>query len=229
MSTWKNFMLQDSASPLMEQLSYFHDHALMILVVITVLVGQLLFSLFFNKFLHRYLLEGQLIEIIWTILPTITLVFIAIPSLRLIYILDEINNPMITIKTIGHQWYWSYEYSDFKTIEFDSYMIPINEMNSFNFRLLDVDNRVMIPFESNIRMLITSADVIHSWTIPSLGVKVDGTPGRLNQTSFFINRSGLFFGQCSEICGSNHSFMPIVIESISPNYFSKWIIKMIEL
>nr|APX40943.1 cytochrome c oxidase subunit 2 [Galeruca luctuosa] len=222
-------MLQDSASPLMEQLSYFHDHALMILMVITVLVGQLLISLFFNKFLHRYLLEGQLIEIIWTILPTITLVFIAIPSLRLIYILDEINNPMITIKTIGHQWYWSYEYSDFKTIEFDSYMIPINEMNSFNFRLLDVDNRVMIPFESNIRMLITSADVIHSWTIPSLGVKVDGTPGRLNQTSFSINRSGLFFGQCSEICGSNHSFMPIVIESISPNYFSKWIIKMIEL
>ncbi|YP_009663651.1 cytochrome c oxidase subunit II (mitochondrion) [Diorhabda carinulata] len=222
-------MLQDSASPLMEQLSYFHDHALMILVIITVLVGQLLLSLFFNKFLHRYLLEGQLIEIIWTILPTITLVFIAIPSLRLIYILDEINNPMITIKTIGHQWYWSYEYSDFKTIEFDSYMIPINEMNSFNFRLLDVDNRVMIPFESNIRMLVTSADVIHSWTIPSLGVKIDGTPGRLNQTSFSINRSGLFYGQCSEICGSNHSFMPIVIESISPKYFSKWIIKMIEL
>nr|YP_009663638.1 cytochrome c oxidase subunit II [Diorhabda carinata]QCW06683.1 cytochrome c oxidase subunit 2 [Diorhabda carinata] len=222
-------MLQDSASPLMEQLSYFHDHALMILVIITVLVGQLLLSLFFNKFLHRYLLEGQLIEIIWTILPTITLVFIAIPSLRLIYILDEINNPMITIKTIGHQWYWSYEYSDFKTIEFDSYMIPINDMNSFNFRLLDVDNRVMIPFESNIRMLVTSADVIHSWTIPSLGVKIDGTPGRLNQTSFSINRSGLFYGQCSEICGSNHSFMPIVIESISPKYFSKWIIKMIEL
>nr|YP_010397618.1 cytochrome c oxidase subunit II [Galerucella nipponensis]YP_010483414.1 cytochrome c oxidase subunit II [Galerucella birmanica]UQJ77621.1 cytochrome c oxidase subunit II [Galerucella nipponensis]UVV35474.1 cytochrome c oxidase subunit II [Galerucella birmanica] len=229
MSTWKNFMLQDSASPLMEQLSYFHDHALMILVIITVLVGQLLFSLFFNKFLHRYLLEGQLIEIIWTVLPTITLIFIAIPSLRLIYILDEINNPMITIKTIGHQWYWSYEYSDFKNIEFDSYMIPTNEMNLFNFRLLDVDNRIVVPFESNIRMLITSADVIHSWTIPSLGVKVDATPGRLNQVSFSLNRSGLFYGQCSEICGSNHSFMPIVIESISPNYFSKWIIKMIEL
>nr|QAY81992.1 cytochrome c oxidase subunit II [Apophylia sp. REN-2018] len=229
MSTWKNFMLQDSASPLMEQLSYFHDHALMILVIITVLVGQLLFSLFFNKFLHRYLLEGQLIEIIWTILPTITLIFIAIPSLRLIYILDEINNPMITLKTIGHQWYWSYEYSDFKNIEFDSYMIPTNEMNSFNFRLLDVDNRITVPFESNIRMLVTSADVIHSWTIPSLGVKIDATPGRLNQISFSLNRSGLFYGQCSEICGSNHSFMPIVIESVSPKYFSKWILKMIEL
>nr|APX39493.1 cytochrome c oxidase subunit 2 [Calomicrus circumfusus] len=222
-------MLQDSASPLMEQLSYFHDHAMMILVIITVLVSQLMITLFFNKFLHRYLLEGQLIEMIWTILPTITLIFIAIPSLRLIYILDEINNPMITIKTIGHQWYWSYEYSDFKLIEFDSYMIPTNEMNNFNFRLLDVDNRIIIPFESNIRMLVTAADVIHSWTIPSLGVKIDATPGRLNQISFTLNRSGLFYGQCSEICGANHSFMPIVIESISPKYFSKWITKMIEL
>nr|AST14967.1 cytochrome c oxidase subunit II [Galeruca sp. EMHAU-15083109] len=229
MSTWKNFMLQDSSSPLMEQLSYFHDHALMILVIITVLVGQMMISLFFNKFLHRYLLEGQLIEIIWTILPTITLIFIAIPSLRLIYILDEINNPLLTIKTIGHQWYWSYEYSDFKNIEFDSYMLPTSDLNNFNFRLLDVDNRVVIPFESNIRMLITAADVIHSWTIPSLGVKLDATPGRLNQVSFTTNRAGLFFGQCSEICGANHSFMPIVLESISPNYFNKWIHKMIEL
>nr|APX39929.1 cytochrome c oxidase subunit 2 [Longitarsus candidulus] len=222
-------MLQDSSSPLMEQLSYFHDHTLMILVIITVLVSQLMITLFFNKFSHRFLLEGQMIEIIWTILPTITLIFIAIPSLRLIYILDEINNPTITIKTIGHQWYWSYEYSDFKNIEFDSYMIPMNEMNKFNFRLLEVDNRITIPFESNIRMLVTAADVIHSWTIPSLGVKIDATPGRLNQINFTINRSGLFYGQCSEICGANHSFMPIVLESISPNFFTKWIMKMTKL
>nr|APX39916.1 cytochrome c oxidase subunit 2 [Hydrothassa fairmairei] len=222
-------MLQDSASPLMEQLSYFHDHTLMVLVIIMVLVSQLMISLFMNKFSHRFLLEGQMIEIIWTILPTLTLIFIAIPSLRLIYILDEINNPMITIKTIGHQWYWSYEYSDFKNIEFDSYMIPTNDLNLFNFRLLDVDNRVVIPFESQIRMLITAADVIHSWTIPSLGVKIDATPGRLNQISFSSNRTGLFFGQCSEICGANHSFMPIVIESISPKYFINWISKMTEI
>nr|ARH54210.1 cytochrome c oxidase subunit 2 [Crepidodera pluta] len=221
--------MQDSASPLMEQLNYFHDHTLMILVIITVLVSQLMLSLFFNKFTHRYLLEGQMIEIIWTILPTITLIFIAIPSLRLIYILDEVNNPSITIKTIGHQWYWSYEYSDFKNIEFDSYMLPTNELNVFNFRLLDVDNRIILPFESNIRMLVTAADVIHSWTIPSLGVKIDATPGRLNQISFIINRPGLFFGQCSEICGANHSFMPIVLESISPTYFTKWILKMMQL
>nr|QVM79220.1 cytochrome c oxidase subunit II [Dorcasomus pinheyi] len=228
MATWKTLLLQDSASPLMEQLSFFHDHTMLILVIITVLVSQLLISLFYNKFSHRYLLEGQMIEIIWTILPAVTLIFIALPSLRLIYIMDEVNNPMITIKTIGHQWYWSYEYSDFKNIEFDSYMITANEMKPFNFRLLDVDNRVIIPFEFQIRMLVTAADVIHSWTVPSLGVKIDATPGRLNQVSFSSNRSGLFYGQCSEICGANHSFMPIVIESISPKYFIQWVNKMAE-
>nr|YP_009971723.1 cytochrome c oxidase subunit II [Platisus angusticollis]QNG56433.1 cytochrome c oxidase subunit II [Platisus angusticollis] len=225
MATWKTLLLQDSSSPLMEQLSFFHDHTLLILVIITVLVGQLMMNLFFNKFIHRLLLEGQFIEIIWTVLPAITLIFIALPSLRLIYILDEINNPIVTVKAIGHQWYWSYEYSDFKNIEFDSYMIPINEMKLTNFRLLDVDNRMMVPYESQIRMLISSGDVIHSWTVPALGVKIDATPGRLNQISFSTNRSGLFYGQCSEICGANHSFMPIVMESISPKYFIKWISK----
>nr|AAP50480.1 cytochrome oxidase subunit II [Meligethes gracilis] len=229
MTTWKTMSLQDSASPLMEQLSFFHDHALLVLVIITILVGQLMSSLFFNKFTHRFLLEGQTIEIIWTILPAVVLLFIALPSLRLIYILDEVNNPLVSIKSIGHQWYWSYEYSDFKNIEFDSYMIPMNEMKPFNFRLLDVDNRIVIPFNSQIRMLVTSADVIHSWTIPSIGVKIDATPGRLNQISFSTNRSGLFFGQCSEICGANHSFMPIVLESISMEYFIKWIFNMSEI
>nr|YP_009971840.1 cytochrome c oxidase c subunit 2 [Olenecamptus bilobus]QNH68727.1 cytochrome oxidase c subunit 2 [Olenecamptus bilobus] len=228
MATWKTLLLQDSASPLMEQLSFFHDHTLMILVIITVLVGQLMITLFFNKFSYRNLLEGQFIEVIWTILPAVTLIFIALPSLRLIYILDEINNPLLTIKSIGHQWYWSYEYSDFKNIEFDSYMIPSDSITPSSFRLLDVDNRIVIPFNTQIRMLVTAADVIHSWTIPSLGVKIDATPGRLNQVGFSINRTGLFFGQCSEICGANHSFMPIVIESISPKYFVKWVSKMIE-
>nr|ALO77375.1 cytochrome c oxidase subunit 2 [Clanoptilus assimilis] len=222
MMTWKTLLLQDSASPLMEQLAFFHDHTLMILLIITILVSQLMITLFFNKYTNRYLLEGQMIELIWTILPAITLIFIALPSLKLLYILDEVNNPMISIKTMGHQWYWSYEYSDFKNIEFDSYMIPINEMNNWNFRLLDVDNRIIIPFKTQIRMMVSSLDVIHSWTIPSLGVKIDATPGRLNQISFFTNRTGLFYGQCSEICGTNHSFMPIVLESISPKYFIKW-------
>nr|QUE26642.1 cytochrome c oxidase subunit 2 [Ilythea japonica] len=223
MSTWANLGLQNSASPLMEQLIFFHDHALMILVMITMLVGYLMFMLFFNNFINRFLLHGQTIEIIWTIIPAVILLFIAFPSLRLLYLLDEINEPSVTLKSIGHQWYWSYEYSDFNNIEFDSYMIPTNELPLDGFRLLDVDNRVILPMNSQIRILVTATDVIHSWTIPSLGVKVDGTPGRLNQTNFFMNRPGLFYGQCSEICGANHSFMPIVIESIPTNNFIKWI------
>nr|UXX49954.1 cytochrome c oxidase subunit 2 [Chrysotus sp.] len=223
MSTWANLGLQDSASPLMEQLIFFHDHAMLILIMITVLVGYLMGMLFFNTYTNRFLLHGQTIEIIWTILPAIVLLFIAFPSLRLLYLLDEINEPIITLKSIGHQWYWSYEYSDFLNVEFDSYMIPTNELPIDGFRLLDVDNRVVLPMNSQIRILVTAADVIHSWTVPALGVKVDGTPGRLNQTNFFINRPGLFFGQCSEICGANHSFMPIIIESVPVNYFIKWI------
>nr|AEP27572.1 cytochrome c oxidase subunit II [Melanobaris laticollis] len=227
MATWKTLLLQDSASPLMEQLMFFHDHTLMILIVITILVSQILISMFFNKFTHRFLLEGQIIEMIWTILPALTLILIALPSLRLLYILDEVYNPMITVKVIGHQWYWSYEYSDYKNLSFDSYMIPSNEMKIFNFRLLDVDTRMVIPFNTQVRMIVTSADVIHSWTIPSLGIKIDGTPGRLNQSNFIINRAGMFYGQCSEICGANHSFMPIVVESISPMFFLIGLIQLI--
>nr|YP_009001909.1 cytochrome c oxidase subunit II [Neochauliodes bowringi]AFB20491.1 cytochrome c oxidase subunit II [Neochauliodes bowringi] len=225
MATWSNLNLQDSASPLMEQLTFFHDHTLLILIMITILVGYLMSTLFFNKFTNRLLLEGQTIEIIWTILPAVTLIFIALPSLRLLYLLDEISDPSITLKSIGHQWYWSYEYSDFSDIEFDSYMIPNNELSMNSFRLLDVDNRIILPMLSQIRILVTAADVLHSWTIPALGVKIDATPGRLNQASFFINRPGLFYGQCSEICGANHSFMPIVIESIPTTKFINWIKK----
>nr|YP_010491867.1 cytochrome c oxidase subunit II [Ontholestes orientalis]UWM92653.1 cytochrome c oxidase subunit II [Ontholestes orientalis] len=229
MATWKTLTTQDSATPLMEQLLFFHDHALMILLMITVMVGYIMSTLFFNKFNYRYLLEGQTIEMIWTILPAITLIFIALPSLHLLYLLDEVNNPVVTVKSIGHQWYWSYEYNDFKKVEFDSYMIPKNDMKISNFRLLDVDNRMAVPYDSQIRMLVTAADVLHSWTIPAISVKIDATPGRLNQVSFLLNRTGIFFGQCSEICGANHSFMPIVMESISTDYFTKWISKMSEV
>nr|UZT27014.1 cytochrome c oxidase subunit II [Xyloterini sp.] len=223
MSTWKTIMLQDSASPLMEQLMFFHEHALTILIIITIMVGQMIMSILLNTFSHRYLLEGQLIETVWTILPAIILIMIALPSLRLLYLLDNSMNSTLSIKSIGHQWYWSYEYTDFKNIEFDSYMVPVNSMEPHSFRLLDVSNRLIIPFNTQTRILVTSMDVIHSWTIPSLGVKIDGTPGRLNQTTLNINRSTLLYGQCSEICGANHSFMPIVVESISTSNFINWI------
>nr|AIW06253.1 cytochrome c oxidase subunit II [Blattodea sp. MT-2014] len=226
MATWSNMNLQDSASPIMEQLVYFHDHTMMIIIMIIMVVSYMMIVLIKNKLINRYLLEGQMIEVLWTITPAIILIFIAGPSLRLLYLMDEINNPVMTLKTIGHQWYWSYEYSDFLKLEFDSYMIPINEINMESFRLLDVDNRATLPMNVFIRIIITATDVLHSWTIPSLGVKVDATPGRLNQSSFLMNRPGVFYGQCSEICGANHSFMPIVIESIPTNKFINWVSKM---
>nr|YP_009648771.1 cytochrome c oxidase subunit II [Pseudohelice subquadrata]QCZ36089.1 cytochrome c oxidase subunit II [Pseudohelice subquadrata] len=223
MATWAYLSFQDSASPLMEQLIFFHDHIMLVIVLIVTFVGYMMATLFFNSLINRYMLENQPIEVIWTSIPAFILIFIALPSLRLLYLLDEVNNPSLTLKTIGHQWYWSYEYSDFTQVEFDSYMIPSNELESSGFRLLDVDNRTTLPMNSQIRVLITAADVIHSWTVPSLGVKADAIPGRLNQSSFLINRPGLFYGQCSEICGANHSFMPIVIESVSINSFLNWV------
>nr|ALO70974.1 cytochrome c oxidase subunit 2 [Pselaphinae sp. 2 EF-2015] len=221
--------IQNSITPLMEQLIFFHDHTMLILLIITSMVLYMMMNLFFNKYNYRFLLDNQTIELIWTIIPAFILIFIALPSLQILYLMDETNNPSITIKTIGHQWYWSYEYSDFKNIEFDSYMLPTQDLKSYNFRLLDVDNRLIIPFKSQIRMIISSMDVLHSWTIPSMNIKLDAIPGRLNQTNFFINQTGIFFGQCSEICGANHSFMPISMESISMNYFINWISNMVNI
>nr|YP_009503177.1 cytochrome c oxidase subunit II [Dotilla wichmanni]AXA13779.1 cytochrome c oxidase subunit II [Dotilla wichmanni] len=223
MATWAHLSFQDSSSPLMEQLILFHDHIMLVLVLIVTFVFYMMATLFSNTFTNRYLLENQPIEIIWTSIPALILIFIALPSLRLLYLLDEVNSPSMTLKSIGHQWYWTYEYSDFLQMEFDSYMIPTNELEDSGFRLLDVDNRTILPMDMQIRIIITAADVIHSWTVPSLGIKADAIPGRLNQTSFLINRPGLFYGQCSEICGANHSFMPIVIESTSINSFLNWI------
>lgn len=223
MATWGSLGFQDRASPLMEHLIYFHDHAIIVLTLITAFVGYIIISLLPNTFTNRFLLENQKIEIIWTIIPAFILVFIALPSLRLLYLLDEVNNPRITLKTVGHQWYWSYEYSDFHQIEFDSYIIQPRDSVDSTFRLIDVDNRAVLPINSQIRVLIRAADVIHSWTVPALGVKADAIPGRLNQVRFIINRPGLFFGQCSEICGANHRFIPIVIESVSLDCFLKWV------
>nr|ABB02010.1 cytochrome oxidase subunit II [Rhodopsalta cruentata] len=223
MSNWSYMNMQDAVSPLMEQLLFFHDHVLIILIMITVIVAYMMLMLMLNKIINRLLLEGQLIEFIWTLLPAMTLIFIALPSLRLLYMLDEINNPLLTLKIIGHQWYWSYEYSDFFDVEFDSYMKSTIEMEKNEFRLLDVDNRVILPFNTQIRLLISSFDVIHSWAMPSMSLKVDAVPGRLNQMGMLISRPGISYGQCSEICGANHSFMPIVIESISMKMFINWL------
>nr|BCW86854.1 cytochrome c oxidase subunit II [Drepanosurus uchidai]BCW86867.1 cytochrome c oxidase subunit II [Drepanosurus uchidai] len=223
MSQWFQLGLQNGVSPLMEQLVFFHDHALLIVVLITSLVGFFMASLFFNNYVHRYLLDGQMIETIWTVLPAVILIFIALPSIRLLYLIDEVQNPALTIKVTGHQWYWGYEYSDFNDLQFDSYMVPTQDLEQGLFRLLDVDNRVPLPFNQPIRLMITSDDVLHSWALPSIGIKMDAIPGRLNQSGMLINMPGIFYGQCSEICGAGHSFMPIVLESVNTSSFLNWL------
>ena len=228
MTTWLNLTLQDRASPVIEKLIYFHDHALMIILIIITTVFYTIIRIIQNKQARRFILEGQIIETVWTIAPAVILVFIAIPSPRLLYLIDEIHNPVVTLKTVGHQWYWSYEYSDFIKLEFDSYIVQQEYQQINTFRLLDTDNRVVLPINSPIRIIVTAADVLHSWAVPRLGVKTDATPGRLNQTSFSINRPGLLYGICSEICGANHRFMPIVIERVSTNQFINWVSKIRE-
>nr|AAY16827.1 cytochrome c oxidase subunit II [Mastigoproctus giganteus] len=226
MPTWNMLSFQNANSPIMEHMIFFHDHTMIILILITILVAYTMLSMFINNFINIYLLESQEIEVIWTIIPAFLLIFIALPSLRLLYIMDEMSTPDMTLKCLGHQWYWSYEYADFNNSEIESFMIPQEDSSINHFRLLDVDNHTILPNLSKIRLLISSTDVIHSWTIPSLGVKMDAIPGRLNQSSFFINRPSLLFGQCSEICGANHSFMPISIEAIPLNKFLLWMNKL---
>jgi len=212
-------------TPLIEQLNFFHDHSILILLIITCTITYLIVTIVINKITNRFLIENQIVEIIWTIIPGVILIFIALPSLRILYLLDETISPALTLKTIGHQWYWSYEYSDFLNIEFDSYIVPPSDNLINDFRLLEVNNRVVLPYNTQTRILVTAADVLHSWAMPALGVKVDANPGRINQTSFLINYPGLFYGQCSEICGSVHSFMPIVIERTTKNSFINWLNK----
>lgn len=210
----------------MEEIIFFHDQVMFILIIIITTVLWLIVKALSGKAYHRYLVDGTLLEIIWTIIPAIILILIALPSLKLLYLMDEVMDPALTIKAIGHQWYWSYEYSDYQTesLEFDSYMVPTSDLNKGDFRLLEVDNRLVVPINTHVRVLVTGADVLHSFAVPALAVKMDAVPGRLNQTGFFIKRPGIFYGQCSEICGANHSFMPIVIEAVSLDKYINWVL-----
>nr|YP_010947476.1 cytochrome c oxidase subunit II [Parupeneus biaculeatus]WGO62589.1 cytochrome c oxidase subunit II [Parupeneus biaculeatus]WNH38509.1 cytochrome c oxidase subunit II [Parupeneus porphyreus] len=219
---------QDAASPVMEELLHFHDHALMIVFLISTFVLYIIVAMVTTKLTNKFLLDSQEIEIIWTVLPAVILIMIALPSLRILYLMDEINDPHLTIKAVGHQWYWSYEYTDYEDLAFDAYMIPTGDLEPGQFRLLEADHRMVIPVESPIRVLISAEDVLHSWAVPSLGVKMDAVPGRLNQTAFIASRPGIFYGQCSEICGANHSFMPIVVEAVPLEHFEDWTLIMLQ-
>lgn len=225
---------QDSATPQMEGLIELHDNIMYYLVLILFAVAWVMFSIVKNfaetksPISHKYLNHGTLIELIWTITPALILILIAFPSFKLLYLMDEVNDPSMTIVAEGHQWYWSYQYPDFvdsneEFIEFDSYIVPDSDLEDGGLRMLEVDNRVIIPELTNIRFVVTSGDVIHSYACPSLAIKCDAYPGRLNQFSIFVNREGVFYGQCSEICGILHSSMPIVIESKSTDQFISWL------
>nr|YP_003331198.1 cytochrome c oxidase subunit II [Whitmania pigra]ABX79781.1 cytochrome c oxidase subunit II [Whitmania pigra] len=225
MAKWSQMVMQDSVSPSMSYISGFHDYMMLTMVLVLSIIGYVLILSCLSHLTNRYILEAQEVETVWTVVPAIILITMAVPSIQILYMVDEVVDPKLTIKVIGHQWYWSYQYGDFPFISFDSYMLPIDELKLSDYRLLEVDNRLVLPMKQEIRMVVSSADVIHSWTVPSMGVKLDAVPGRLNQVSMFMLKPGVYYGQCSEICGVNHSFMPICIESISSSDFILWVKK----
>lgn len=226
----------DPASPIMEGIIHFHNQIMFVLILIGSLVLWLLYRALVLFREQWWSSESQQfahctnLEIGWTLLPAVILLCIGIPSFSLLYSLEEVIDPSISLKVVGHQWYWSYEFSDYASLEggdslnFDSYMIPEEDLSLGQLRLLEVDRRVVLPIKTHLRILVTAADVLHSWAIPALGVKIDACPGRLNQLALYIKRKGVFYGQCSEICGINHGFMPIVIEAVSLEDYKSWIV-----
>jgi len=216
---------------------FFHDYLLIFIIVIGFFVFFFLYQIVikFNKITSKSserFTHSSLLEIIWTILPAVVLILIAIPSFTLLYSLDELIDPEITLKIVGHQWFWSYEYTDSlinrssseNGLSIDSYILSTDDLSPEGaFRLLEVDHKIILPIKTHIRLLVTAADVLHSWAVPSFGIKVDACPGRLSQASLFIKREGIFYGQCSEICGVNHGFMPIVVRAVEPTFYETYL------
>jgi len=246
-SKWQiNF--QDPATPIAARIIEIHHHVFFFLIVTLIFVLWMVYRILnafwtslpdngstlskselftVNQLSWLKFTHNTTIEVIWTTIPSFILILIAIPSFGLLYAMDDIIDPEVTVKAIGHQWYWSYEYSDYVNtvgkISFDSYMIPEEELSLGQLRLLEVDNSVVLPVGAYIRVNVSAADVLHSWAVPSLGIKIDAVPHRINSGVIFLQRAGTFYGQCSEICGVNHGFMPIVVKAVSvPNYI-KWI------
>lgn len=211
MITWNKISFSSPTSYLREIVVAINDYVIIFLYsVMLIVLLLLLYSIFYQRFNFEFYVNHQL-ERVWTAVPFVVLVFIVVPSLMTLYILDSCIFCGLRIRIMGHQWYWSYFYKDLRSLFFDSYMLPPSESR---LRLVEVDNRLLVPTNFPVRFIVSSADVIHSWTLPRLGVKIDAVPGRINQFCFSAKRRGVFFGQCSEICGANHRFMPIVIESI---------------
>nr|QNS23168.1 Cox2 [Metschnikowia colocasiae] len=224
--------LQDSASPNQEGMHELYDHMMFYLALMLGLVSYMLYMVMVdfknNKFAYKYLKHGQTLEIMWTMFPAVILLLMAFPSFMLLYLCDEVLTPAMTMKVVGLQWYWKYEYSDFvsekgETMEFESYMIPEDMLEEGQLRLLDTDTSMVLPVDTHVRFIVTANDVLHSFAVPSLGIKMDATPGRLNQVSALIQRTGVYYGQCSELCGVNHSLMPMKMECVPINEFMEWL------
>lgn len=220
--------LQPAATPVAHLQHQLHNLLLVIIIGISLLVLALLIFVMVRFNAKRNpnpskTSHNTVIEVLWTVLPVMILVIIAIPSFKLLYFMDKTEKPELTIKAIGHQWYWSYQYQDNGDFIFDSLIIPPDQIKPGQKRLLEVDNRVVLPVDTNIRVLVTSEDVIHAWAVPAFGVKLDGYPGRLNETWVRIEKEGVYYGQCSELCGINHAFMPIAVEAVSKADFAKWV------
>lgn len=222
--------MQPAASPSAVKIHEFHDLLLWIIFAIALFVLILLIWVIIRynskvnpvpaKFTHNVL-----IEVLWTVIPVVILIIIAIPSFKLLYYVDRVENPEMTLKVTGRQWYWDYEYPDYEGISFSSYPVPEDEINleAGQRRLLSTDNVVVLPVDTNIQILMTGGDVIHSWTVPAFGVKIDAVPGRLNETWVRIEKEGTYFGQCSEICGKDHAYMPIEVRAVSKEEFEEWL------
>ncbi len=219
--------LQPAATPVMERLVSLHDLLLWITTLITILVLALLAYACLRFRASRHASPSRrthhtLLEIAWTALPVLILVVIAIPSFKLLYFMDRVHEPEMTIKAVGHQWYWSYEYPDDGNFTFDAYMVADEDLQEGQPRLLTTDQAVVLPVQTDIQVLITATDVIHSWAMPAFGIKSDAVPGRINEAWMRIEEPGMYYGQCSELCGDFHAFMPIMIRAVSKEDYEAW-------
>ena len=220
---------QEPATDLMSDIISFHSYILMpIITGISILVLFLLLYIAFRFNSSRNQVastttHNTVVEILWTVIPVVLLIVIAIPSFRLLYVSETIPKADLTIKAIGNQWYWSYEYPDYGDIVFDANMLNDDELSDPKLRLLETDTQIVVPVNKVVKLQITSNDVLHAWTIPAFGVKMDAVPGKLNETWFKANQEGLFYGQCSELCGPKHAFMPINVKVVSEKEFEDWI------
>jgi len=217
--TFQNFINLETSF-----IDWLHDYVIIFLIFVVIFVGGILYLIKKNRYFRTNINEFSILETVWTILPRFILILIGIPSLFVLYSRERVLSPNLTLKTTGHQWYWSYDFCDFNNVEFDRFLKPLEEIERGEFRLLETDNHVVLPLNISFRTVVSSSDVLHRWTVPTLGIKADANPGRINLLYITnLQTPGIFFGQCSEICGANHRFIPIRLEIVPVRIFTSWL------